>query len=216
MNTTHFWLIRHGETEWNANRRLQGWLDIPLSDVGLQQAQQLAAYLKTVESPKFDGVYTSDLSRAAETARLATAHLGLPVIASQALRERNYGRYQGLDWAALSEGLASQGVNLRDPDQAVEEGESLREFAQRVSAAFRKLAQENPGKNLLVFAHGGVIDIAWRLAGGHTLDTKREGTILNTSINVFDISPEDVWKMGAWNQVGHLEDASSLDDVMHT
>lgn len=216
MNTTHFWLIRHGETEWNANRRLQGWLDIPLSEIGLRQAQQLAAYLKTVASPRFDGVYTSDLSRAAETARLATAHLGLPVITSQALRERNYGRYQGLDWAALSEGLAAQGVNLRDPDQAVEDGESLRQFAERVRSAFHGLAQENAGKNLLVFAHGGVIDIAWRLAGGHSLETKREGTILNTSVNLFDISAEGVWKLGAWNQVDHLGDAASLDDVMHT
>lgn len=216
MNTTHFWLIRHGETEWNANRRLQGWLDIPLSEIGLQQAQQLAEYLKTVTAPRFDAVHTSDLSRAAETARLATAHLGLPVIASPRLRERNYGRYQGLDWTALSEGLASQGVNLRDPDQAVEEGESLRAFAQRITTTFHDLAQQNPGKNLLVFAHGGVIDIAWRMAGGHSLDTKREGTILNTSINIFDIDPEGVCKMGAWNEVAHLEDVPTLDDVMHT
>ncbi len=216
MDTTHFWLIRHGETEWNANRRLQGWLDIPLSDVGLEQARQLAAHLKTLDAPRFDGVYSSDLSRAAETARLATQHLGLPVMTHEGLRERNYGSYQGLDWSALSEGLASKGVNLRDPDQAVEDGESLREFAQRVASTFETLAQENAGKNLLVFAHGGVIDIAWRMAGGHALDIKREGTILNTSINIFDISSDGVWAMGAWNQVSHLENTPSLDDVMHT
>ena len=216
MNTTHFWLIRHGETEWNANRRLQGWLDIPLSDIGLEQARQLATHLKAMDTPHFHGVYSSDLSRAAETARLATAHLALPVVTHEGLRERNYGRYQGLDWAALSEGLASEGINLRDPEQAVEDGESLREFAERIASTFKALAKENPGKNLLVFAHGGVIDIAWRLAGGHALDVKREGTILNTSINVFDISLDGVWKMGAWNQVDHLENLSSLDDVMHT
>lgn len=216
MDTTHFWLIRHGETEWNANRRLQGWLDIPLSDVGLEQARQLAVHLKTLATPRFDGVHSSDLSRAAETARVATAHLGLPVVTHEGLRERNYGRYQGLDWAALSEGLASKGVNLRDPEQAVDEGESLREFAERIASTFTTLAQGNPGKNLLVFAHGGVIDIAWRLAGRHSLDVKREGTILNTSINIFDISADGVWKMGAWNQVDHLESLPSLDDVMHT
>lgn len=215
MKLTQIWLIRHGETEWNANRRLQGWLDIPLSDVGLMQARQLAAYLKTLNTPVFQAVLSSDLSRAADTARIATAHLGLPVINRENLRERNYGIYQGMDWAALTEDLNSRGVNLRDPAQAIEEGESFQAFAGRVVNAFEALAQEYAGKNLLVFAHGGVVDIAWRRAGGHALTVKREGTILNTSINIFDIQTDGAWKMGAWNQVGHL-DTPALDDVMHT
>lgn len=215
MKPTHFWLIRHGETEWNANRRLQGWLDIPLSDVGRAQAQQLAAHLRSLDQPEFQAVLSSDLSRAAETARIATEHLGLPVQTSATLRERNYGIFQGLDWAALTENLNTQGINLRAPEQAIEEGESFQAFAHRIADAFESLAREYAGKNLLVFAHGGVIDIAWRKAGGHSLLVKREGTILNTSINRFDISATGEWKMGEWNQVGHL-DTPSLDDVMHT
>lgn len=215
MKPTHFWLIRHGETEWNASRRLQGWLDIPLSDVGLAQARRLAAYLRSLEKPEFQAVLSSDLSRAADTARIATAHLGLPVATSEALRERNYGVYQGLDWAALTKDLSTQGISLRKPDQAIEDGESFQEFAQRIANAFEALAREYAGQNVMVFAHGGVIDIAWRKAGGHSLLVKREGTILNTSINMFDISATGTWQMGDWNQVGHL-DAPSLDDVMHT
>lgn len=216
MNSTHFWLIRHGETEWNANRRLQGWLDIPLSDIGLTQAEQLAAHLAALKEPRFHAVLSSDLIRAAETARIATAHLGLPVLTRETLRERNYGIYQGLDWAALNEDLASQGVNLRAPDQFIENGESFQGFADRIVAAFETLAREHAGQNLLVFAHGGVIDVIWRRIGGHALTVKRPGTILNTSINVFDVSTRGDWRMGnAWNQVSHL-DTPTLDDVMHT
>lgn len=215
MNPTHFWLIRHGETEWNAGRRLQGWLDIPLSETGRRQARQLAQHLQGPDMPTFQAVLSSDLSRAAETAQLATAHLGLPVITLEQLRERNYGIYQGLDWTALTEGLAAQGVNLRDPAQLVQDGESFQQFADRITAAFEALAREYPGQNLLVFAHGGVVDIAWRKAAGLELTVKREDPILNASINVFDISGEGEWRIGAWNQVGHL-DTPALDDVMHT
>lgn len=215
MESTHFWLIRHGETEWNANRRLQGWLDIPLSDIGFQQARQLATHLQGVTEPKFAAVLTSDLSRASETARIATEHLSLPLITSEQLRERNYGIYQGMDWAALTEGLAEQRVDLRDPAQAVEGGESFEEFATRITTAFEAYAREYAGQHVLVFAHGGVVDIAWRRAEGHALTVKRPGTILNTSINVFDVHPDGSWEMGAWNQVAHL-DTPSLDDVMHT
>lgn len=215
MKPTHFWLIRHGETEWNANRRLQGWLDIPLSTTGRQQARQLATHLRALEAPRFDAVFSSDLSRAAETARIATAHLGLPVVTNEQLRERNYGIYQGKDWAALTEGLSTQGVDLRHPTQAIPDGESFQAFAQRIATAFETLAREHAGRNVMVFAHGGVVDIAWRKAGGHALTVKREGTILNTSINVFDISAQGAWSMGAWNQVDHL-DMPTLDDVMHT
>lgn len=215
MKPTHIWLIRHGETDWNAGRRLQGWLDIPLSDIGRAQAVQLAAHLKPLREPRFDAVLSSDLSRAADTARIATAHLGLPLITRASLRERNYGIYQGLDWAALTEDLAVRGLNLREPEQAVQDGESLQAFAGRIISAFETLACEYAGQNLLVFAHGGVVDIVWRKAGGHALTVKREGTILNTSINIFDISADGGWHMGPWNQVGHL-DAPTLDDVMHT
>lgn len=215
MESTHFWLIRHGETEWNAGRRLQGWLDIPLSETGRQQAHRLAAHLKALKSPDFDVVLSSDLWRAAETARIATSHLGLPIITSTRLRERNYGIYQGLDWSALTEGLANKGVNFRDPAQEIEDGESFGSFAQRITETMDAYAQKYAGKKILVFTHGGVVDIAWRKAGGHALTVKREGTILNTSINLFDIDTAGNWRMGAWNQVDHL-DMPALDDVMHT
>ena len=215
MKPTHFWLIRHGETEWNAGRRLQGWLDVPLSEVGYAQARRLATHLRTAVVPRFDAVITSDLSRAAETARIATAHLGLPLITDERLRERSYGVYQGMDWSALTEGLSEQKVDLRSPDQHIQDGESLREFAERVANVFEALTMEYAGRNVLVFSHGGVIDIVWRKAGGHALTEKRPGTILNTSINVFDVEENGEWRMGPWNQVDHL-DAPSLDDVMHT
>jgi Fructose-2,6-bisphosphatase len=215
MKSTHFWLIRHGETEWNAGRRLQGWLDVPLSETGYVQARQLAAHLRTLGSPEFHAVISSDLSRAHETARIATAHLSLPVQTDVRLRERNYGVYQGMDWAALTEGLSDRQVDLRSPDQQIEGGESLQVFADRVIGAFGALAKEYAGRNVLVFSHGGVVDIVWRKAGGHALTVKRIGTILNTSINVFETAENGEWKLGPWNQVGHL-DAPSLDDVMHT
>lgn len=215
MESTHFWLIRHGETEWNANRRLQGWLDIPLSEHGVQQARQLATWLQAQREPVFDIVLSSDLSRAAETARLATSGMELEIVTSPQLRERNYGVYQGMDWAALTDDLAARQVNLRDPQQPIEEGESFQEFADRIVRAFDAYAHEYVGKNVLVFAHGGVVDVVWRKANGHSLTVKREGTILNTSVNVFDVYPDGAWRMGTWNQVGHL-DAPTLDDVMHT
>jgi len=105
-------------------------------------------------------------------------------------------------------------VNLRDPDQPVEQGETFTEFAQRIGATFEAYAREYTGRNVLVFAHGGVVDIAWRKAAGHGLTVKREGTILNTSINVFDIHSDGSWHKGEWNQVGHL-DMPALHDEMH-
>ena len=215
MESTHFWLIRHGETEWNAGRRLQGWLDIPLSETGRLQARRLGAHLSGLSAPVFSAVLSSDLCRAHETARIATDHLGLPVISNTGLRERNYGVYQGMDWAALTEGLQTHGIDLRAPDQAIEEGETLAQFAERITATFEHYAREYAGRNVMVFSHGGVIDIAWRKACGRALTVKRPGTILNTSINIFDINADGTWRQGEWNQVTHL-DLPALDDVMHT
>lgn len=215
MSMTHFWLIRHGETQWNANKRLQGWLDIPLSPVGIKQAEQLGDYLR---SPSFDirvdAVVGSDLSRAFETARIAASHFGHDIEPNPGLRERCYGIYQGQDWASLNIMLAdSQGVNFRDPKQDIEEGEALHSFEHRVISTFEDLAKRHQGQNILAFSHGGVIDIAWRKASQLSLDAKRGGPILNASINQFSIDENGGWNMVAWGQVEHLE-TSALDDIL--
>ncbi len=212
MSTTQFWLVRHGETEWNAIRRLQGWLDIPLSPIGIKQAEQLGDYLR---SPSFqtpiDIVASSDLSRAYETARIAASHFGLPIEGSRDLRERSYGIYEGQEWASLND--AQAGVNFHDPRQDVEQGESLRDFSARIVKAFEALAQRYKGRNILVFAHGGVIDIAWRRAGRLSLDAQRVDPILNASINHFSIDGNNDWQIVDWGRVGHLE-TTALDDIV--
>ncbi|SHI14561.1 histidine phosphatase family protein [Pollutimonas bauzanensis] len=215
MSITHFWLVRHGETQWNASRRLQGWLDIPLSSVGIRQAEQLADYLR---SPSFDAaidaVVSSDLSRAFETARIAASHFGHAIEASPELRERSYGVYEGQDWAMLNNPLTgAAAVNFRDPQQDIEKGEALHRFDARIREAFEALARRHQGRNVLAFAHGGVIDIAWRRASRLSLDAERPDPILNTSINRFSIDGDNNWTLMDWGRVGHLE-ISALDDIV--
>ncbi|RTZ44801.1 histidine phosphatase family protein [Candidimonas sp. SYP-B2681] len=212
---THFWLIRHGETQWNAAKRLQGWIDIPLSPIGLKQARQLADYLR---SPSFgvpiDVVVSSDLGRAVETARIATTHLGLPIEAIPDLRERSYGIYEGKDWATLDiMRTRGNGIDFRNPQQLIDQGEALHAFDVRISDAFENLAQRYPGKNILAFAHGGVIDIAWRRVEQLPLDAPRAHPILNASINQFSIDSDLQWKLTDWGQVEHLENAAQ-DDII--
>ncbi|HWL29872.1 MAG TPA: histidine phosphatase family protein [Burkholderiaceae bacterium] len=215
MSTTRFWLIRHGETQWNADRRLQGQLDIPLSATGVMQATRLNAYLRTPAfEPAVDVIVTSDLERARETARIAAGHLGIPLVPCPELRERCYGVYEGRDWAELKgkdTGVAV--IDFSDPAQDVDQGESLADFDRRIQGAFAQLAARYRGKNVLAFSHGGVIDIVWRRLHGHPLSAPRPHPILNVSINAFSVSADDAWTAGDWGYVGHLQ-APALDDVL--
>jgi probable phosphoglycerate mutase len=215
MNTTHFWLVRHGETLWNAERRLQGWLDIPLNANGKKQAEELAQYLEsTTFDANFDAFYSSDLSRAYDTARIATRTLTDTVVQHPGLRERSYGVYQGITWAALSASSESETpTDLRDPDRLIEDGESYRAFAQRVQTSFEEIARAHPGGNIMVFTHGGVIDIAWRCSTGTALEAPRPFPILNVSINRCGIHGPGEWFLQDWGYTGHLR-AEAFDDVI--
>ncbi|NYT62033.1 histidine phosphatase family protein [Alcaligenaceae bacterium] len=214
MSKTRFWLIRHGETEWNANRRLQGWLDIPLSAVGARQAEQLRDYLQSSSfTAPVNVVVSSDLSRAFETARIAAGHFGHAIEANDALRERCYGIYEGQDWHSLNAEQAGSQVNFRDPQQAIERGETLHDFAHRITQAFEDIARRYPGRNILAFSHGGVIDIAWRKASNLALEVKRHEPILNASINQFSIDQDMNWQIKDWAQAEHLE-IPALDDIL--
>lgn len=208
MSTSNFWLIRHGETQWNAERRLQGWRDIALNQTGIQQAEHLARHLASSEfSENIDVVVSSDLSRAHQTATLAANHFGHPVVTTPELRERNFGIYEGHPLTMLNTGRAGlPHFDLRCPHTPIEDGETLTGFAQRVQDAFEQMARDYAGRNIMVFAHGGVIDIVWRRAQRLALDVFRTAPIINTSINQFSIDTDQLWTLLDWGQTRHLDD----------
>jgi len=216
-NKTEFWLIRHGETAWNAAQKLQGWVDIPLNENGRQQAANLQRYFQREKiCAQFDLVLSSDLQRAAETALIALEHRQITPITDPRLRERSYGIYEGQHWRDLmrpvnsqdeedSAGTTQKRLNLRQPDAPVPEGESLIEFNQRIQSAFESLAQEYAGQRVAVFAHGGVIDIVWRHTHQLDLLAQRPRPIPNTSINHFEIKMAPVlWQPIRWEITDHL------------
>src|SRR5690625_6467411 len=134
---TEFWLIRHGETAWNAKQRLQGWVNIPLNDKGREQAQNLQRYFQNKKiCSLFDMAISSDLDRALETATIALQHTDLPILQDKRLRERSYGIYEGKHWRNLMRPIeqidessdVSAAPNLRHPQQEVPAGASLLQF----------------------------------------------------------------------------------------
>jgi broad specificity phosphatase PhoE len=138
-------VARHGETDWNLERRWQGWADPPLNENGRAQARELAAQLAEVP---FDAVYSSDLRRAHETAEIVAAPHGVPVIADARLREVDVGSWSGLLHTEVAE---------RYPDGVRTDGETPEQHAERVRKAVEEIARENDGRRILIVTHGGSI-----------------------------------------------------------
>ncbi|HKC77074.1 MAG TPA: histidine phosphatase family protein [Gaiellaceae bacterium] len=132
-------LVRHSETDWNAERRFQGHADVPLNTRGREQAERLAADLT---KSGVGVVYSSDLSRARETAEIVGARLGIEVILDPDLREVDVGSRQGLTWSEAQE--------LTDWD-----GESREAHAERILGALERIAAQHRGERVLVVTHGG-------------------------------------------------------------
>jgi broad specificity phosphatase PhoE len=150
-------LVRHGETDWNLTRRVQGHTDRPLNDTGRAQARELAARL--ADEP-LDAVYSSDLLRAHETARIIAAGRGLDVTAVPDLRERDFGTW---------EGLTDDEILTRYPDARERpwgDAETREEMSRRVLEALERIAETHPGKRVLVVAHGGPMRALVRRCGG--------------------------------------------------
>ena len=204
MQVTRILAVRHGETAWNRDTRIQGHTDIELNAHGRWQAQRLGQALR--EEP-ITACYASDLGRALETARAVAQHHQLPVQTHAGLRERGFGTLEGQAWDAAGRHGPDQPDDTVDIDYAVEGGESLRQFQMRILSCFEELSQRNAGKNLLVFAHGGVIDMVWRKLNQQPLNAKRTHAILNTSLNFFSIDADLNWTCTQWGQLPHLNTA---------
>lgn len=212
---TEVLVIRHGETPWNVERRVQGWHDVALNDNGRHQARLLARHLAKLhqsgEQP-LAGLYSSDLARARETAELLDQTLGLGLNVIEGVRERRYGILEGLPFDQLHEHQpeAAKIWASRDPDGIIDGAETLREFRARVVAAIEELAARHVGERIAVVTHGGAMDIIWRQASGVELQQERRAKLLNASINRIRVMP-DRWELIHWADTGHLEQQSDND-----
>lgn len=206
MTTTRLCLIRHGETTWNAERRLQGHTDIPLNARGEVQARQMARALKDA-GITFDVLYTSDLKRAADTANAVTQVFGVGAKVEAILRERHFGALQGLSIgeAPLLRPDVWQAHIARDLDHELEGGESIRQFASRVQKALDQIQEQHAGKTILIVSHGGTLDMMHRIASNQALSTERVASVPNASLNWITHRQNAGWAVELWADTRHLE-----------
>ena len=196
-------LVRHGETDWNVERRLQGHKDIPLNATGVAQARALA---EALANTRFDAIYSSDLARAQDTAEEVAQRLGVAVKTLPAVRERNFGVFQGLTRREAEQDFPEMQARVarREPDFIPPEGESLRQCFIRVAAALNALADKHAGESILLVAHGGVLDAARRYVTGMPLDVPRDFELGNAALNWL-ARIDGAWSLEGWNDQSHLD-----------
>lgn len=167
---TTIYLARHGESDWNVERRWQGHTDRPLTDKGRQQAEALAARLADVA---LDAVYASDLRRAWETAEAVSRTHGLEVVRLPELREVDVGGWGGLTREECAARFPAGFERWQAGGPGWDDGETYEEMAERVVTALHRLAGEHPGGSVLVVSHGGPIRAVHAHALGMELATHR-------------------------------------------
>lgn len=212
MTTTRFCLVRHGETDWNAQRRLQGHTDIDLNLRGIAQAEQMARALKKINL-QFDVLYTSDLQRAANTAKEIERLFNTSALVSSALRERHLGALQGLTMGEapkLEPELWRSHLD-RNLNEELRGGESIIQFSSRIKEALDQILQQNIGKTILIVSHGGALDMMYRLASSQSLDSEKAVAVPNASLNWISHDGQS-WKVDGWGDTSHLE-SLALDNL---
>ena len=206
MHATRIIAIRHGETAWNVDTRIQGHLDIPLNDTGLWQARQVA---RALAGEPLSAIYASDLQRAHTTARAIAETTGAPLVPEPALRERSFGELEGRTFAEIEAELPEQARRWRqrDPHFAPEGGETLVQLRERIAATTHRLAAQHTGGLVVLVAHGGVLDVLYRLATGQELQAPRTWQLANAAINRLLWTPEGLTLVG-WADTQHLDTAT--------
>ncbi|RZL94770.1 MAG: histidine phosphatase family protein [Variovorax sp.] len=210
MEATRLIAVRHGETAWNVDTRIQGQLDIALNDTGLWQARRVA---RALEEEPIAAIYASDLSRAWQTALEIAGPRGMRVTAEPGLRERAFGLFEGRTYADIDASLPDQARlwRTRNPEFAPEGGESLLTFRERVTGVAARLASRHPGELVLLVAHGGVMDVLYRAATGQELQAPRTWELGNAAINRLLWTPQGFTLVG-WADTAHLGDGT-LDEA---
>ncbi len=202
--------VRHGETEWNLIGKQQGHLNSPLTDLGIKQAEVLAEELANKE---IDVIYSSDLGRAVQTAKIISEHISIDFSTDSRLRERNLGIMQRITKKEFAKKFPEEAAefNTGNPDYILPNGESARQRYERCVACAEDLAHQNIGKTILVVAHGGVLNSFFHKALNLPLTEPRRFSLFNGAINTFSIS-ENCWRLESWGEIHHLKETGTLDD----
>ncbi|SCK42165.1 probable phosphoglycerate mutase [Variovorax sp. HW608] len=204
MESTRVIAVRHGETAWNVDTRIQGQLDIELNDTGFWQARRVAQAL--LDEP-IAAIYASDLARAWQTAREIADLRQLEVTTDAGLRERAFGHFEGRTFADIDAALPDQARlwRTRDPEFTPEGGESLLTFRERVTSTAARIAARHPSELVVMVAHGGVMDVLYRAATGQGLQAPRTWELGNAAINRLLWTPQGFTLVG-WADTRHLSD----------
>lgn len=210
MEVTRLIAVRHGETTWNVDTRIQGQLDIGLNATGQWQARRVG---EALADEAIDVIYASDLSRAWDTAlQIAQPH-GLHVMAEPRLRERAFGCFEGMRFAEIEATLPEQARlwRTRDPEFTPDGGENLLTFRDRVTGVAAELAARHPDQLVVLVAHGGVMDVLHRAATRQALQAPRTWRLGNAAINRLLWTPDGFTLVG-WGDDSHLA-ADTLDEI---
>ena len=206
MERTSITLVRHGETEWNVLRRLQGRQNSELTPYGLEQAEMTSEALKNLD---FDIIYTSDLKRAIITTEIINRYHNLEVKIDSALSERNFGVMEGLTREVLQDKFPEvySGYMARKEDYQIPGGESLIEYTEKVRQSLQNIIRKYKGKRILIITHGGVLDCIMRIIFNYPMSAPRSFSIYNASINRISVK-DDEWFLEVWGDISHQKSKS--------
>jgi probable phosphoglycerate mutase len=196
-------VIRHGETRWNLEGRIQGHLDSGLTELGLRQAEAIAA---SFAGERLDGIYSSDLPRALRTAEAVAAATGAPLRPDARLRERHHGVFQGSTLAEVARRFPEDHAAYRarrELDRTIPGGESLRQRHDRAVAFLEEIARKEAGRRVAAITHGGILDSIFRHIVGLDLSAPRRFALVNAARNVLRFR-DGAWTLAVWGDGRHL------------
>ena len=202
MKETEIILIRHGETEWNSQKRMQGHSNSDLSEVGMGQIQALGELMKNVS---FDHIYSSDSLRTSQTAEAITQYSGHTLQFDQRIREKNLGVFEGLTSTEAKERhpevyrlFKTAGANY-----VIDEGESTQQLLERALEFIEEIRLRHPQERVVMVTHGGVVRVLMKHALGLSIDAPTRFIIKNTGI--FGLIWNENWLVTQMGGVYHLE-----------